>query len=137
MCHQKLSFVSIILFTILLFGSYSCIKKKKNIPADINCDEAQLCVGNLTNDTIFFDWNSNTLGDTLLPGEVTCMNTGPIHITYDKRTGEEKNETSYVHMINSSAGGWFIELKKCYKRSNFEYDAKNPSSGLIQLYSEE
>jgi len=133
---NPLKYFSLTLFFILAIFS-SCIKKKKIIPADINCNQSQLCVGNLTNDTIFFDWNSNTLGDTLLPGEVTCMEAGQITITYDKRTGEEKAHTTYVHLINSSAGGWFLEVKKCYKRSNFEYDINNPSSGLIQLYSEE
>jgi hypothetical protein len=135
MIKKLISFCLIVFVAQFVFTD--CIKKKKNIPADINCDQSQLCVGNLTNDTIFFDWNSNTTYDTLLPGEVTCMETGPITITYDKRTGEEKAHTTYVHMINSTAGAWFIEVAKCYKRSNFEYDIDDPSTGLIRLYSED
>lgn len=128
-------FVLILFLTQVAFTN--CVKKKKNIPADINCDESQVCVGNLTHDTIFYSWNSNTLEDTLLPGSSTCLPTGPVRLIHNKKTGEILDQLSYVVQINSSWGHWAIKVEKCYKRSNFEYDIDNPSSGLIRLYAED
>lgn len=122
----------IVLFALFVFG---CIKKsKKDIPPDVHCVTAEACVGNKTNDTIFYGWNTNMLEDTLLPGQTTCLTVGDIDIEYNKRTGEEIRRHTRTIMISSSWHNWFIEVDECHKRSNFEYDPTNPIS--IKLYSE-
>jgi hypothetical protein len=102
---------------------------------DFHC-QSQSCIGNLTNDTIFYAWNSTFWDDTLLPGEVNCRDVGQIDITYNKK-GKEKTHTTYVNQIYSSSGDWFVKAEKCYHKSNFEYDNQNPTSGNINLYVEE
>jgi hypothetical protein len=116
---------------VALFVFTNCVKKKKNIPDDINCDNAQVCVGNLTNDTIFYEWNSNGLGDTLLPGKSTCLNVGPVRCIYNRNTGDIKDQLYSTVSINSTWGTWAINVETCLKKSNFEYNNSNPSSGVI------
>ncbi|MEO6305685.1 MAG: hypothetical protein ABIP51_21220, partial [Bacteroidia bacterium] len=91
---KNASIISFLLIVLMQFVFTDCIKKKnkKNIPEDINCDNAQACVGNLTHDTIFYGWNSNMLDDTLLPGKTACIQVGPIRVIYDRKNGEIKEK---------------------------------------------
>lgn len=110
--------------------------RKKNIPPDFSCDSSILTVGNLTNDTIFYGWNTNMTPDTLLPGAVCIYNGSEVAIDYD-RFGNAQNESTYVMLISSTQGSWFIKMDQCMKRCNFEYDVQNPSSGRVYLYDAE
>ncbi len=130
---KKLTFAILIFATI--FFAY-CSKRKKNIPENIDCSNAQVCVGNLTHDTIFYDWNSNGLTDTLLPGKSTCLQVGSVKKIYDRKTGKLVDDKSVTVSINSNFGNWALKVETCSKKSNFEYDINNPSNGLIFLYAE-
>ena len=121
----------------LQFLFTNCFKTKKVIiPPDIHCNSAQVCIGNLTRDTIFYGWNCNYYTDTLLPNKSACINIGPVNVVYDKTTGELTSKQSYTEMLNSSRGSWFINVETCNRRSNFEYDNTNPSNGVILLYAQ-
>ncbi|MDZ4664186.1 MAG: hypothetical protein SGJ15_04860 [Bacteroidota bacterium] len=112
-----------------------CFSCQKNRHTNEQCDNAELCVGNRTQDTIFYGWNTNLLEDTLLPGKSACLLVGELDIEYNKISGKKKNEPSYTIMITTSpAGSWFVEIAECHKRSNFEYDPGNTNS--IKLYDE-
>lgn len=66
-----------LLFATALLLS-SCLFKK------IDCDDAQTCVTNVGTDTVFYIWRCGSFftseQDTLLPGERTCHNVGPITV---------------------------------------------------------
>lgn len=119
-------------FVILLSFQSSC--KKKVIPADIHCEHAQLCLGNLSSELIYYGWECNYYTDSLAPGEVICIDGGAINIEYSKKSGLVTKKETSVHFLHSSRGDWYINLEKCSERSNFNYDPKNHSS--ILLYDE-
>ena len=127
----NICFVSILLASLAV----SCLRKK-NIPPDFSCDNSVLTVGNLIKDTIYYGWNTNMTPDTLLPGAICVFNGGAVAMEHDFKGGT-KSETSYVTMITSTKGSWFIKMDKCAKRCNFEYDIQNPNSGLVYLYDAE
>lgn len=43
-----------------------------------NCYNAELCVKNTGNDTIYYCWAANLLQNTLFPDQITCILVGPI-----------------------------------------------------------
>lgn len=72
---MKHTFSFLLLFSTLLLSS--CFEK-------IDCDNAQTCVINTGNDTVFYKWICGTFftseQDTLLPGDTTCHFVGPITV---------------------------------------------------------
>ncbi len=90
--------IPILLFAIAIFAS--CSK-------DIECDNAQLCIKNISSDTILYCWGCNYYEDTLLPYGKACTDVGPISI---KRNSES---TSTV-FFDSDHGSYAIEVRDCY-----------------------
>ena len=133
---KPINFLTFVIAILIVINFSNCNKPKKNIPENIDCNNAQACVGNLTKDTIFYAWNSNGLTDTLLPGKSTCLQVGSVKKIYDKKSGQLIDDKSVTVTINSNFGHWAIKVESCLKKSNFEYDVKNPNSGLIYLYAE-
>lgn len=88
--------------TVILF--LSCKK-------DIVCDDAQLCMVNKTNDTIYYCWGCNIYRDTLLPGARTCENVGPVSVS----SSLSSSSSSIVWVdFSSSAGSYLIKVDECY-----------------------
>lgn len=88
----------IILFISIL--AYSCSK-------ETHCDNAQLCVKNVGNDTINYCWGCYPYTEVLLPGEKACRYVGEVTIT-------STEETYTVQYFDSDRGNIAIKMNDCY-----------------------
>ncbi len=89
----------IILFSVLGVFLYSCTKK-------IECDNAQICVKNLSTDTVYYCWGCNTPNEILLPNNKTCIDLGPVDV--------KKDEFLVYAEFRSTKGNFTIESTECY-----------------------
>ena len=90
------------LFGLLFLASliYSCSK-------EIECDDAQFCIVNNSNDTIRYGWGTNYYTDTLFPHSKACKNVGYIHIS--------RTSSSYKTIqLSSTKGDYFFDVTDCY-----------------------
>lgn len=89
----------IILFSVFVSLLYSCSKK-------IECDNAQICVKNLSADTVYYCWGCNTPSEVLLPNNKTCIDIGPVDV--------KKDEFLVYADFTSTKGNFTIESTECY-----------------------
>jgi hypothetical protein len=79
----------------------------------VNCKDAELCVKNISTDTIYFCWGCNYYQDTLLPQEQACIHVGEV----------KKNLTTSQYTYGdffSSHGSYSILVDDCYVESVIE-----------------
>ena len=91
---------TIFLLSLLIIISLGCSKE------ELDCDNAQVCVRNVGNDTINYCWGCNSLTEILLPGGVACADIGPVKV--------EKDQFSVQIDFMSDHGNYIIEANDCY-----------------------
>jgi hypothetical protein len=98
-----------LLYSFLLISiiTISCSKDK------LDCDNAQLCVKNIGNDTINYCWGCYPYTEVLLPGEKACRFVGEIHSS----TNEEDLSVRY---FDSDHGNLAIRMDACYVERQIE-----------------
>lgn len=89
-----------ILFFISILG-LSCSKET------LDCDNAQLCVKNIGNDTINYCWGCYPFTEVLLPGEKACRYVGEIH-------SSTNDEDKSIYYFDSDHGNYAMGMNACY-----------------------
>lgn len=74
---------------------------------NIQCDNAETCVINESNDTVFYCWGCNFLEDTILPGDSACRFVGEISV------GPNSSSIVTVH-FESTKGNFAWHVDDCY-----------------------
>ncbi|PKP04632.1 MAG: hypothetical protein CVU11_04445 [Bacteroidetes bacterium HGW-Bacteroidetes-6] len=91
---------------LVISGFLSCCN-------NVNCDNAQICVKNVGNETIHYCWNCNSYDDSIAPGESTCLDVGPIYINLTTTS------TVWVE-FDSDHGTYRTEVNDCYIEKEIE-----------------
>lgn len=115
MLYKRTNFIEMlyklspILFFLFLLSSCS-----KNDKEDVQCDNAILNICNPTsNQIVIYSWNSNSLRDTLFPGECVPQNYGFLSIKYNN-DGSLKEKKSAIGYFHTSGAVYAIELEDCF-----------------------
>jgi hypothetical protein len=89
--------LALVVITTMLIG---CTKK-------VDCDNAQICLKNIGNDTIWYCWGCSGYTETLLPGDKACKYVGEVYI---------KNSSESIVWIDftSDHGHYRMKVDDCY-----------------------
>lgn len=87
--------------SLFMIGFMACKKKD-----DIICDNAELQIKNIGNDTIRYSFNSNAQNMILLPGATLSEFVGPIKIT-------DETENTVITTFESDHGNYVITVDNC------------------------
>jgi hypothetical protein len=78
---------------------------------DFHCDNAQLCIKNVGQDTIHYAWGSSWYDQKMGPGESACTFVGEV---YRKSSLTTVAENYPVVPFDSDHGSFGIEVNACY-----------------------
>lgn len=90
----------ILIISLLSIIFINCSKEK------LDCDNAQICVKNVGQDTIYYCWGCNIPTEILLSGGKTCADLGPVDA--------DKDEFIVQVDFMSDHGNYIIETQDCY-----------------------
>ena len=86
---------------IVLVGFAACKKKD-----GISCDNAELRIKNIGNDTIWYSFNSRAWDQMLLPDSSVSHFVGPIEVS-------DESESTVTTYFESDHGNYAIEVNDC------------------------
>jgi len=83
-----------------------------NCRKKMDCGNAELCLTNKTNDTLYYSWGGTTFADTLLPNAKTCHSFGPL----DPYSNSEQVWADF----NTSTGNYRFLVNDCLIELNLQ-----------------
>jgi hypothetical protein len=100
---MKKIFIAACAMSVVCVGSICCSKS-----ANVNCNNAQLCIVNKHGKVVHFGWNTGAFqyNDSIMPNGSACTNVGPVKIN------STTNETESIWFY-SDDGNYEITVNQC------------------------
>lgn len=95
-------------YFLLLVFLISCRKKYEH------CENAIVCVKNIGSTRIAYAWNSNSLADTLNPGQSACTNAGEYN-------ADPRNEAGEIVYFTTNGATWAIKPTSCNTEKEIDH----------------
>lgn len=79
-----------------------------------HCENARVCVKNIGSNRIAYAWNSNSLADTLNPGQSTCTDAGEYN-------ADPKNQAGAIVYFTTNGATWAIKPTSCNTEKEIDH----------------